>query len=202
MSAAQRSTENAESKLRAQPWWTVEQSGYEKEIRKLEYYWKTMRDEANKILKQNKDRFPLEDEGLLDTGDWRQLTLDQRGQQNKKNCQLVPKTCEIISQFKQATGNIRGQIKFSIMTPGTHVWPHTGPTNCRLRAHLGLSIPKGVEIRVGSETRSWENGKVLIFDDSFDHEVWHRGTESRLILIIDFWHPDLPLWERQSLAPI
>jgi len=33
LSAAQRSTENAESKLRAQPWWRVEETGYEKEIR-------------------------------------------------------------------------------------------------------------------------------------------------------------------------
>ena len=45
------------------------------------------------------------------------------------------------------------QIKYSVMLPGTHVWPHTGPTNCRLRLHLGLVIPKNVAIRVGRETR-------------------------------------------------
>ena len=39
------------------------------------------------------------------------------------------------------------------MLPGTHVWPHTGPTNCRLRLHLGLVIPKHVAIRVGRETK-------------------------------------------------
>ena len=43
---------------------------------------------------------------------------------------------------------------------------------------------------------------MLILDDSFDHEVWQNGTESRLILIIDFWHPDLPQWERNTLSPI
>lgn len=46
------------------------------------------------------------------------------------------------------------QIKYSIMHPGTHVWPHTGPTNCRLRMHLGLVIPKeGCKIRCANETK-------------------------------------------------
>ena len=45
------------------------------------------------------------------------------------------------------------QIKYSVMHPGTHVWPHTGPTNCRLRLHLGLVIPNNVAIRVGRETK-------------------------------------------------
>lgn len=40
------------------------------------------------------------------------------------------------------------------MHPGTHVWPHTGPTNCRLRMHLGLVIPKeGCRIRCAQENR-------------------------------------------------
>lgn len=46
------------------------------------------------------------------------------------------------------------QIKFSVMQPGTHVWPHTGPTNCRLRMHLGLVIPQhGCRIRCTDQTR-------------------------------------------------
>ena len=47
--------------------------------------------------------------------------------------------------------------------PGTHVWPHTGPTNCRLRMHLGLVIPKtgnGTKLRCGDEVRLVE--KVLL----------------------------------------
>lgn len=44
------------------------------------------------------------------------------------------------------------KVKYSVMLPGTHVWPHTGPTNCRLRMHLGLVIPDNVRIRVGNDT--------------------------------------------------
>lgn len=42
----------------------------------------------------------------------------------------------------------------------------------------------------------------MIFDDSFEHEVWHNGTALRLILIIDVWHPDLTNDEKKSLPPI
>uniref|UniRef100_A0A3Q0SQL3 Aspartyl/asparaginy/proline hydroxylase domain-containing protein n=1 Tax=Amphilophus citrinellus TaxID=61819 RepID=A0A3Q0SQL3_AMPCI len=94
-------------------------------------------------------------------------------------------------------------IKFSVMQPGTHVWPHTGPTNCRLRMHLGLVIPKhGCKIRCTNDTREWEEGKVLIFDDSFEHEVWQEADSYRLIFIVDVWHPELTQYQRQTLSPI
>lgn len=50
--------------------------------------------------------------------------------------------------------------------------------------------------------RSWEEGKVFIFDDSFEHEVWHNGTEFRLVLIVDIWHPELTAMEKKMLTPI
>ena len=30
-----------------------------------------------------------------------------------------------------------------------------------------------------------------MFDDSLEHEAWNHTTEPRIVLIIDFWHPDL-----------
>ena len=76
---------------------------------------------------------------------------------------------------------------------GTHLAAHCGPSNFRLRCHLGLVVPSGVRIRVGDEVREWEAGKCLIFDDSFEHEVWHDGDEDRVVLICDLWHPDVDL---------
>jgi aspartyl/asparaginyl beta-hydroxylase (cupin superfamily) len=49
--------------------------------------------------------------------------------------------------------------------------PHCGPTNHRLRLHLPLLVPPGAALRVGDETRPWVEGKVLMLDDSFTHEV-------------------------------
>ena len=58
---------------------------------------------------------------------------------------------------------------------------HCGPTNARIRVHLGLLCPPGARLRVGGETRAWREGEVLVFDDSFDHDVVHDGTERRIV---------------------
>jgi aspartate beta-hydroxylase len=130
------------------------------------------------------------------------LDLFISGKKIDKNCLKTPFTCSLLEQIIPASKCSRGQIKFSLLSPGTHIWPHCGPTNTRLRAHLGLSIPTGARIRVATEERVWENGKILIFDDSFEHEVWHEGDQYRLILIVDFWHPDLNESERAQLSAI
>ena len=54
-------------------------------------------------------------------------------------------------------------------------------------------------MRVSNETRQQEEGKAYVFDDSFEHEAWHDGQETRLILIVDFWHPDLTAPELKFL---
>lgn len=43
---------------------------------------------------------------------------------------------------------------------------------------------------------------MFVFDDSFEHEVWHNGTSMRLVLIVDIWHPELTERERRSLPAI
>ena len=163
--------------------------------------------------------FSNEAENLKDTGDWKQLELFSRGVKTKF-CSLAPMTCKIVEKFTAAKCK-RGQIKFSVLHPNTHVFSHCGPTNCRVRCHLGLQVPDKTFIRVGEETRSWKEGEWLIFDDSFEHEVWHNGTSVRLVLIgkdliflsnqgflhfvsfpVDVWHPDLTEAEKQNLSPI
>ncbi|XP_027860207.1 aspartyl/asparaginyl beta-hydroxylase isoform X6 [Xiphophorus couchianus] len=198
----QRSLYNVEG-LKAQPWWTPQETGYADLVRMLERNWKTIRDEALAVMDRSRGRFLPEEENLREKGEWGQYTLWQQGKRVGNACQGVPKTCALMERFPEATGCKRGQIKFSVMQPGTHVWPHTGPTNCRLRMHLGLVIPaSGCRIRCTDQTREWEEGKVLIFDDSFEHEVWQEADSYRLIFIVDVWHPELSQYQRQTLSPI
>jgi len=61
-----------------------------------------------------------------------------------------------------------------------------------LRFHLALLIPAPAEqcgIRVGSETRHWQEGKALIFDDTFMHEAWNHTGEKRVVLFVDIVRP-------------
>ncbi|XP_048638971.1 aspartyl/asparaginyl beta-hydroxylase isoform X2 [Marmota marmota marmota] len=189
--------------LRAQPWWTPRETGYTELVKTLERNWKLIRDEGLAVMDKAKGLFLPEDENLREKGDWSQFTLWQQGRKNENACKGAPKTCTLLEKFPETTGCRRGQIKYSIMHPGTHVWPHTGPTNCRLRMHLGLVIPKeGCKIRCANETKTWEEGKVLIFDDSFEHEVWQDASSFRLIFIVDVWHPELTPQQRRSLPAI
>nr|XP_049604570.1 aspartyl/asparaginyl beta-hydroxylase isoform X7 [Syngnathus scovelli] len=198
----QRSLYNVDG-LKAQPWWTPNETGYTDLVKALEKNWKMIRDEAMAMMDQNTGQFVPEEENLREKGEWGQYTLWQQGKKSGTSCQAVPKTCSLLERFPEATGCKRGQIKFSVMQPGTHVWPHTGPTNCRLRMHLGLIIPKqGCTIRCTDQTREWEEGKVLIFDDSFEHEVWQDADTFRLIFIVDVWHPQLTASQRQTLSAI
>ncbi|XP_053252027.1 aspartyl/asparaginyl beta-hydroxylase isoform X4 [Podarcis raffonei] len=198
----QRSLYNVKG-LKAQPWWTAKETGYTDLVKSLERNWKVIRDEGLAVMDRGKGLFLPEDENLREKGDWSQFTLWQQGRKNENACKSVPKTCALLERFPEATGCRRGQIKYSVMHPGTHVWPHTGPTNCRLRMHLGLVIPKeGCQIRCAEETRFWEEGKILIFDDSFEHEVWQDADAYRLIFIVDVWHPELTSQQRHSLPAI
>ncbi|XP_074002331.1 aspartyl/asparaginyl beta-hydroxylase isoform X1 [Numenius arquata] len=198
----QRSLYNVKG-LKAQPWWTARETGYTELVKSLEKNWKLIRDEGLAVMDKKRNLFLPEDENLREKGDWSQFTLWQQGRKNENACKSVPKTCALLERFPEATGCRRGQIKYSIMHPGTHVWPHTGPTNCRLRMHLGLVIPKeGCRIRCAQENRTWEEGKVLIFDDSFEHEVWQDAENYRLIFIVDVWHPELTAQQRRTLPAI
>ncbi|CAK8683183.1 unnamed protein product [Clavelina lepadiformis] len=199
----QRSLYNV-NRLQSHPFWTPAEAKVNNYVKTLESKWKMIRDEALNVMDVEKGLFISEEESLKDTGDWKQLTLYARGQP-QKDCKRLPKTCALVSKMPNAHGCTRGQIKFSIMMPGTHVWPHTGPTNCRLRMHLGLVIPKtgqGAWLRCADQNRTWEEGKVLIFDDSFEHEVWQNAESFRLILIVDVWHPDITEHEKKTLSPI
>ncbi|XP_029079000.1 aspartyl/asparaginyl beta-hydroxylase isoform X3 [Monodon monoceros] len=196
--------------LKAQPWWTPKETGYTELVKSLERNWKLIRDEGLAVMDRAQSLFLPEDENLREKGDWSQFTLWQQGRKNENACKGARKTCSLLDKFPETTGCRRGQggtfsvqIKYSVMHPGTHVWPHTGPTNCRLRMHLGLVIPKeGCKIRCANETKTWEEGKVLIFDDSFEHEVWQDATSFRLIFIVDVWHPELTPHQRRSLPAI
>jgi aspartate beta-hydroxylase len=82
---------------------------------------------------------------------------------------------------------------FSAITSHTHIEPHYGPTNKKLRCQLPLIISdlNSCTLTAGGVTRSLEEGKCLIFDDSFLHEARNESTNPRIILIFDIWHPDL-----------
>lgn len=92
-------------------------------------------------------------------------------------------------------------MRLSVMQPGERVWPRCGPANFVLEAQLGLASPSEARIRVGKEIRGWRTGKFLVFDESFEHELWFEGAASnalRVVLALELWHPEVPLAKRSD----
>lgn len=91
---------------------------------------------------------------------------------------------------------------FSQLAPGTNIRPHYGLLNTRLICHLPLIVPGDCGLRVGNEIRAWREGKLLIFDDSFEHEAWNRSDRTRVVLLFEIWRPELTIEERAALTLI
>ena len=105
------------------------------------------------------------------------------GEALEPNVQRCAHTAALVAQQFQH----HGAVGFSVLQPGTHIKPHRGYPGSFLRCHLGLQIPAGnCGLKVERETRHWQPGKTLVFDDRFLHEAWNLTATERVVLLIDF----------------
>jgi aspartyl/asparaginyl beta-hydroxylase (cupin superfamily) len=154
----------------------------------LEDHYEQIRDE---ILALDGRRFHRESERIERTGDWDVAFFYERGRRREEVCAACPVTAHGIDTYP-AIRTVAGLIYVSRMRPGTHISPHRGPTNLRVRCHLGIEVPVGdCAIEVDGIARRWEEGKCLVFDDYLVHEAWNHTDEDRIVLIVDLWHPGL-----------
>ncbi len=138
---------------------------------------------------------------LVLDGKWSLFTLFRDGRKWQENCALCPLTTRVVEALPLCHHG-HGVVYFSIMDPGTRIKAHCGLTNARIRHHLGIEVPGGAQLSVAGETRSWEEGRCLAFDDSFLHEVRHEGARRRVVLIVDTWHPELSAAEAEFVAEV
>ena len=89
---------------------------------------------------------------------------------------------------------------YSTMSPQATIAPHYGACNLKLRCHFPLFVPEESYLRVADDPRPWEEGKMMIFDDSFEHEAANLSKDKeRVIILIDIWHPDLVAGEIKQI---
>jgi aspartate beta-hydroxylase len=93
-------------------------------------------------------------------------------------------------------------VLFSLLKPGTHIPAHNGFVNTRLIAHLPLIVPPGCRLRVGNETRAWQEGRTWLFDDTIEHEAWNDSDQTRVVLLFEVWRPELSAAERQQVTAL
>lgn len=95
------------------------------------------------------------------------------------------------------------EICFSVLSPGSHIMPHYGVTNTRLVLHLPLVVPSDCALRVvDGDQHAWQEGRLMMFDDTYQHEAWNRSDSTRIILLMDCWNPHLTPDERIAVKSL
>lgn len=137
---------------------------------------------------------------LLDNIDWSALFLVENGEMSDDVIARCPRTWEAVQAAPLPRIVNSPTVMFSLLRPGARIAPHTGTHNARLICHLPLIVPSNCGFRVGNDVRQWEEGKLLIFDDTIEHEAWNDSGEDRVVLIFDIWRPELTERERDEIA--
>jgi aspartate beta-hydroxylase len=162
----------------------------------LEASFERIREEVDRI---DVSEFHTEAEKIDRQGSWKIFVLYENGRKNAHNCQQCPTIVKILEKHS-CVRRAGGLIYLSRLAPHSRVAAHRGPTNLRVRCHLPLRVPHGdCGMRVGNEKLRWTEGQCLVFDDQFEHEVWNNTDDSRIVLLIDMWHPELLQEEQNAL---
>lgn len=160
--------------------------------RELEAEWETIRDEAYEIMRHRHAVPPLSDVSpdhrkIATDQNWQCMFLWGYGLRVEANCARAPKTASIVEKIPGMQSAL-----FSIHAPGLHIPRHKGVTKSMLTCHLGLRVPSKREncrMQVADETLLWQEGRTLVFDDVYPHEVWNDTDEDRIILLVQFNRP-------------
>lgn len=153
---------------------------------------------------QYDDHVPMEQWRPLNHNlDWTAIHLLSKGERIEANARLCPKTMALLDEIPQPRiARASPNAMFSLLAPRTVIPPHVGVNNARLVCHLPLIVPEGCWFRVGADTRYWQPGEMLVFDDTIEHEASNPSDELRVVLIFDVWHPDLSSVEREAVAAL
>jgi len=161
-------------------------------VKHVEDNWTVIREELERVLEDhaalpNFQEISKDQVGITDDDRWKTFFLYGYGFKAKLTTEMCPGTAALMEQIPGMKTAM-----FSILSPRKHILDHRGPYKGVLRYHLGLIVPREAEacrIRVGDDVRHWEEGKSLIFDDTFNHEVWNDTDETRVVLFVDVLRP-------------
>lgn len=129
---------------------------------------------------------------------WKSFFFEGYGFRSKANCARCPRTAELLEQIPGLVVAF-----YSIMEGNTHVPRHKGLTKAWLNCHLPLIVPTApgrCEMHVNDECVKWTEGKWLVFDETYPHEVWNDTGQARVVLMLQVRRP--MRWPGRALAKL
>ena len=159
-------------------------------VERIESQWQVVRDEMMTLTQEHSDRLvPYANHAMTSKPNkWKTFGFQFWTIESRENCGKCPKTWELIQSIPNSIAG-----SFNLLEGSSTIKPHRGDTNAIIRCHLGLDVPAPLPecgFRVGDETRSWENGKLLMFCDAQPHTAWNNTKEKRYILLFDVMRPE------------
>ena len=161
-------------------------------VARLEASWPEIRAELDHLLLQ-RERLPRiadiqPDQARINPdARWKTFWFSGFGYRSERNRALCPATARALDRIPGVELAL-----FSILGPGLRIPRHAGVTKGLVRCHLALKVPRDFEraaMQVGSRRFHWEEGRAVVFDDTFRHEVWNESDEERAVLLVDTRRP-------------
>jgi ornithine lipid ester-linked acyl 2-hydroxylase len=158
----------------------------------FETQWRAARAELDTLL-QHREALPLfqdiaSDQYRISSDDkWRAFVFYGFGYRSEHNARLCPQTARLLDRVPGIENAF-----FSILAPGKIIPSHHGVTKGLVRGHLGLIVPPEPEhcfMDVGDVRCTWQEGHVLLFDDTYPHAVRNDTEHERAVLLFDFLRP-------------
>jgi hypothetical protein len=161
-------------------------------IEPLEARWEEIRAELAAVLAREAAIPPLasispDHRRIAPPGKWKSFFLHGYGYRVEENCRRCPVTAALVADVPGLNSAF-----FSILAPGTHIPRHRGVTKAIMTAHLGLMVPPGqgaCRMQLDEHSVGWQEGRTLVFDDTYHHEVWNDSDRPRAVLLIQFRRP-------------
>lgn len=158
----------------------------------LEAHWKSIRSELDSVLDRRSELPSFQEimsqvSTITNDSNWKTFFLFAPGMDCSGNRAKCPRTTELVQRIPGLKTAM-----FSILSPHKHIPAHRGPYAGVLRYHLGLIVPeprKKCRIRIGNRAYHWDEGRSIIFDDTWNHEVWNETDGVRVVLFVDFTRP-------------
>ena len=139
-------------------------------------------------------------EPIVNKMNWASIHLYSHGVANEKVIGKFPKTQAALEKIPVAT--FKGKPKevfISVLAPNTRIPEHFGVSSAILTMHFPIKVPSDCGLKVNNETRVPEEGKILAFDDTWEHSAWNNSDEQRVVLIFELWHPLLSDIEKEGV---
>ena len=153
--------------------------------------WQAIRDEAIAVALRGEASPSLatispDHRSIAEVNKWRSFFIWGYGFRIDDNADRCPQTSALVERIPGLNSAF-----FSILAPGTHIPAHRGVTKGLITCHLGLIVPRDGDVRMRVHDRivRWAEGETLVFDDTYQHEVWNDTDATRVVLLVQFERP-------------